>query len=118
MSKRVRVVFELTMPHAASWNGKWSGADAGNYIFMDFAPGEYEKKWKNKIIGEWHYRWDDGWEACVSSRVINGDESRQLKRKNKGFSTYRWMVDSILLAGRIMTKGDLREYLAEQEATP
>lgn len=25
--------FELSMPHAASWNGKLSGADQGHYIF-------------------------------------------------------------------------------------
>lgn len=25
--------FELSMPYAASWNGKWSGADQGHYIF-------------------------------------------------------------------------------------
>ena len=25
--------FELSMPYAASWNGEWSGADQGHYIF-------------------------------------------------------------------------------------
>lgn len=27
--------FELSMPYAASWNGKWSGADQGHYIYTD-----------------------------------------------------------------------------------
>lgn len=54
----------------------------------------------NAINRIW-YRWDDGWTACVSCRVIDSKESARLRRKNKGFSGYDWMVRSIIADDRI-----------------
>lgn len=115
MSKNIRVIFELTMPHAASWNNKWSGSESGHYIFKEYPPVAFEKKWKDKVIGEWYYRWDDGWEAKIKSRVISVEESRKLKRANSGFCGYNWMVDSILAAGRIMNSKELRDFLNDKQ---
>ena len=100
MARQIHVVFELTMPHAASWNGRWSGEGQGHYIFKDFSPGKFAKI-ENQIIGSWHYRWDDGWCACVTSREIEGQELRKLRRQNRGFCGYDWMVEDILLHGEI-----------------
>ena len=95
----VHVVFELTMPHVASWNGRWSGAASGHYLFKDYPPAAFEKKHKEKVIGEWHYSWPDGWGALIKSRVVTGDEMRKLKKSNAGFCGYSWMVDNIIWYG-------------------
>lgn len=103
MAARVHVVFELTMPNRGSWNGKWTGDGKGHYIFKDFAPGEFKKKYKETVIGSWSYRWDDGWTACITSRVVDGQELRRLRKNNSGFCGYDWMVRSILATGEIKT---------------
>jgi len=110
----IRVCFELTMPGVASWNGKWSAANEGHYIFKEFAPKYFEEH-KDKLIGSWHYTWSDGWRACVSSYVIDGNESRRRKRINKGFYGYDWMVNSILSVGEILSPEDLRDRLRSRK---
>lgn len=52
--------FELSMPHAASWNGKWSGADQGHYIFKTSQAASMQKLFAKLDGGSWAYRWDDG----------------------------------------------------------
>lgn len=101
MAKKVHVVFELTMPNRGSWNGRWSGENQGHYIFKDFSPAAFEKEWKEKIIGSWCYTWDDGWTACIASRVVDGTELRNLRKQNAGFLGYDWMVKDILAYGKI-----------------
>lgn len=39
--------FELSMPYAASWNGKWSGADQGHYIFKTSQAASMQKLFAN-----------------------------------------------------------------------
>lgn len=52
--------FELSMPYAASWNGKWSGADQGHYIFKTSQAASMVKLFSKLDGGSWSYRWDDG----------------------------------------------------------
>lgn len=104
MARNVHVVFELTMPNSGSWNGAWSGEGRGHYYFKDFPPVSFEKKYKEKVIGSWYYSWDDGWTACITSRVIDGQELRRLRKNNCGFCGYEWMVRSILATGEIKYK--------------
>lgn len=103
MARVIHVVFELTMPHRGSWNGRWSGENSGHYIFKDFPPGYFQKN-KDRLIGQWEYRWDDGWAACITSSEASGQEFRELKKRNTGFCGYSWMVRSILLDGTIDKK--------------
>ena len=93
------IVFELTMPHAASWNGKWSGGDVRHIIVKDnkFVPKEL---WNRQF----EYRWDDGWCACVSVTQMPAKEARALERRSNGFWGYEWMVRSILKYGFITTE--------------
>ena len=42
------------------------------------------------------YRWDDGWTACVSCRIVDAKEAAKLRKKNRGFCGYDWMVRSII----------------------
>ena len=90
------IMFELTMPHAGSWNGKWTGADK-RYIRMRReydVPKEYWGK-------EFRYRWEDGWEACVSVTRVHPQEARKLERHSAGFAGYDWMIKSIIKKGVI-----------------
>ena len=44
-------------------------ANDKHLIFKYYTPKQFESV-KDKIIGDFYYRWDDGWTACVSSKVI------------------------------------------------
>ena len=47
------------------------------------------------------YRWDDGWTACVSCRIVDAKEAAKLRKKNRGFCGYDWMVRSIIATDTI-----------------
>ena len=98
------IVFELTMPHCASWNGKWSGADR-RYIRVMPEKDVPRECWAN----DHYYRWDDGWEACVSVNRMPAREARRLERVSAGFSGYDWMIKSIIRRGYIVSDSDVRE---------
>lgn len=98
--------FELSMPYAASWNGKWSGADQGHYIFKTSQAASMVKLFSKLDGGSWSYRWDDGWCAMISARVVDAKEARKLRKLNAGFCGYDWMVQDILAFGEI--KNDRR----------
>lgn len=97
------IVFELSMPHASSWNGKWSGAGKKYICVMDqrTVPKELWDK-------DFYYRWDDGWEACVSVRKVYWREAQKLEKMSVGFAGYDWMIDSLIQRGYIVSESDLR----------
>ena len=93
------IVFELTMPGRGSWNGRWSGEDRRYIRTRDErkVPGEIWDK-------DFFYRWDDGWEACVSVDRMPASEARKLERKSNGFCGYDWMIESLIKDGYIHTE--------------
>ena len=94
------IVFELTMPHCGSWNRKWSQEDKLHIRTKD------ERKVPKECWGkEYFYRWDDGWEACVSVTRMSANEARKLERKTDGFCGYDWMIRSICEKGFIEPDG-------------
>ena len=97
------IVFELTMPSVGSWNGKWSGADR-RYIRTKDERRVPKKLWGNS----YRYRWDDGWEACVSVDRMPAKEARKLERKSDGFCGYDWMIESLIKDGYIHTERSRR----------
>lgn len=103
------IVFELTMPHVGSWNGKWS-SEKGIHVIVK--PEKHVKKslWDK----DYYYSWPDGWTCCIMCKRVPYAEARKLKSKSKGFCGYDWMVDSIIHYGSIMTKSEQIEYLQEQ----
>lgn len=98
------IVFELTMPGVGSWNGKWSGA--GKLYVRTRKEREVPKDYWNKCF---FYRWDDGWEACVSTILMPAKEARKLEKKSNGFCGYDWMIESIIKYGGIFTEHELEE---------
>lgn len=74
------VVFELTMPGVGSWSGKWVGADR-RYIRTKDERKVPKELWGNNYF----YRWDDGWEACVSVKRMPATKAKNLRENQVGF---------------------------------
>lgn len=93
------IVFELSMPGRGSWNGRWSGEDRCYVRTYDqrYVPKEHWNK-------SFYYRWDDGWEACVTVTQMPAKEARKLAKKSNGFCGYDWMIKSIIKFGEILAR--------------
>ena len=94
--------FELSMPTSASWNNRWSGENDFYALLKSTGSKEEMEKFKELSGGCWTYRWDDGWSACITARIVNSKEWKKISRKSKGFCGYEWMVESILKHGEII----------------
>lgn len=92
------LMFELSMPGCASWDGKWSGAGTFYARFKSF-----RKPPAILVPGYFFYRFMDGWCAEIKVKQITRAERTKLAGKSKGFCGYDWMIDSILIDGRIIT---------------
>lgn len=100
------IAFALSMPGKASWNGKWSGEGRAYVRIRYLSKAAAEKVLK---ADDYHYRWDDGWCACVSVRKVFAREAEKLRKNSVGFYGYDWMIDSIIKHGYIMTPKDEAE---------
>ncbi len=93
------IAFILTMPHAASWNGKWSG---DGKLFAKTRRLTDKRAQKVLENPKYYHHWSDGWTACVSVReVATAQESRNINKQSRGFAGYDWMIDSIVSIGEI-----------------
>lgn len=97
--------FELSMPNRGSWNNKWSGDDCGHYLFRTSNAAETKKIFQALDGKQWWYSWPDGWSACIEAYIVTAKEKRRLQKKNGGFCSYNWMVDSIIKHGEIRKSG-------------
>ena len=93
---RIRVEFRLTMPSINTWNGRWSG-EGKHYVIV--------KKLTSRAVADllgdesersWFHRWDDGWCARVTARVMPSGSRRP---KSDGFCGYDWMIENLLAVG-------------------
>ena len=100
------IVFELSMPGRASWNGKWSG-EGRPYIRVRDERTVPKELWNRDFF----YRWEDGWEACVSVTKVSSTDARRLEKKSVGFCGYDWMIASLIKYGRIITKKEQNEFV-------
>lgn len=92
--------FELTMPNCGSWNGRWSQENDTHVLLK--TDRDIGKKRCEELNGKsFFFRWDDGWTACVQCRIVDRSEAAKLRRKNRGFCGYDWMVHSIIAFNRI-----------------
>ncbi len=92
------LAFILSMPGRNSWNGKWTGDESCYAILRTFGD-----KWGTKILQKsYHsYNFGDGWCAGVQIKRVNATESRNLRKRSKGFCGYEWMIQSIINDGAI-----------------
>lgn len=104
------IVFYLDMPGKASWNGKWSGEG------KIFAKVRTDSSVPSEYIGQsFNYRWDDGWEACVTVEKVTSKEANKIRKQSAGFCGYEWMIDSIIDHGYIITPNDFIEQNGDEE---
>lgn len=96
------IVFELTMPGVGSWNGKWSGADR-RYIRTRRERDVPKSLWGKSF----YYRWEDGWEACVTVIKMPAEDAYKLEHISAGFLSYDWMISSLIKRGYIISDSDL-----------
>lgn len=91
--------FELSMPNASSWDGKWTG-EGKPYVRVRSIRG---KRIAEPILekGYFHYSFDDGWAAGVTVKKVTASEAGKLRKKSIGFCGYDWMIDSIVEHGEI-----------------
>lgn len=68
------------------------------------------------ILGDHYYRWSDGWEACVTVELVDSREKRRRLKNSAGFSSYNWMIESLILTGKILTHDDLQAFLKKETA--
>jgi hypothetical protein len=94
------VLFELSMPNNAAWNGKWSGEGKNYWIVKTL-----NRKAAEAILAKGYYRYDfgDGWAAGIDVKEITAAEKTKCTKKSIGFASYGWMVDSIIQHGDIVT---------------
>ena len=90
--------FILTMPNAASWNGKWSGEG------RLYAKVRYGYETKTVKDGDYDYRWDDGWCANVEVKTVTSREAAKISKHSVGFYGYDWMIESIIKHGKILSR--------------
>ena len=85
------MIFELSMPNRASWNGRWSGEEK-KYTLA--------KRLTNKCVarlsGYYSYSFGDGWVARVTVR-----EAKKREKATGKFCGYDWMIDKIIAYGEI-----------------
>lgn len=95
--------FELSMPHRGSWNNKWSGDNSRFIRIYTYSNKDFKDKNLDKLVDRYfYYRWNDGWEACVSVKLLfDAKEKNKLKKLSVGFCGYDWMIESILECGEI-----------------
>jgi hypothetical protein len=108
--------FELTMPNRGSWDGKWTGESNRHIIIRKVSDRYLNKQDHLKTLLEkgqdsWHYSWRDGWGANVTVKIIDGTETRKLRKISDGFCGYDWMIDSILHYGIIMNSAERKRLL-------
>lgn len=93
------VVFILTMPGVASWNGRWSGEGT---LYAKVISSLGKGKEQKLVTGSpYSYRWEDGWRASIEVRQVDRNEAARIRRRSKGFCGYYWMIDSIIRRGKI-----------------
>jgi hypothetical protein len=100
----MNLAFTLSMPNNNSWNGKWSGASKLYVIVRGVGTSKRVLEKHRPLVGKaFYYNFGDGWGASVSVREVVGKEVTALRKRSAGFCGYDWMIDEILLHGRILT---------------
>lgn len=95
------VAFVLTMPNNNSWNGRWSGEDKLYARVRTYSSRDLKHK-LIQLVGNHYYNFGDGWGANVEVKVVKADEAKKIRKKTAGFAGYEWMIDSLVLDGRIV----------------
>lgn len=105
------LAFELDMPCAPSWNGRWSGEGRPHVKIVNRGRSQQTASKDAELLatGSYTYRWSDGWTARVTVRQVDAKEAAQLRRKSAGFCGYDWMVASLLVRHTILADHEVEK---------
>lgn len=83
-------------------NLEWSGSEDQYLLYLSLGTKTLATLgFDTNVEQSWSYSFGDGWQACVTGRVMNHGEKKQ---KSSGFCGYNWMVNSIVSYNEIKTK--------------
>lgn len=103
--KLVTLIFVLSMPNCASWNGKWSG-EGRRYLHLKQVPEGRAKELDGK---HYYHSFGDGWGAGINVLMAKTSaEVRAAKQATEGFCMYEWMCDNIVSHGSTKAKEDIK----------
>jgi len=88
----MRLIAELTIPKAGSWNGLFTGPNEIRTITFTSSGKEHIDK-----IGKYSYDFNDGWIASIEIR-----EPKPKEKVTGNFFSYYWMLESIKKHGKII----------------
>ncbi len=92
------------MPGVASWNGRWSGEGKLYAVVRKVS----DKKAAEILVKPYYsYGWSDGWRAAINVKKCEGHETRIIRKRSSGFCGYEWMIDSILVRGKILADHEI-----------
>ena len=77
------IVFELTMPHVNTWNGRWSGE---NERFIRIYPNNSVPK--EYVDRDFEYYFSDGWVANIHISRTDAASAHKLENQSCGFMGY------------------------------
>lgn len=95
------LIFKLSMPGRASWNGRWSGEETIYAVVKPIGRSQAARTNADTLLKQRYFShsWSDGWRASIEVSEADGAEVRRIRRISKGFCGYEWMVANILSHG-------------------
>lgn len=102
------MIFAFTL-HLKHPDVKWSGEEHLRAVTRTVL--DRQKASELTKTGEWTYDFGDGWIATITSNEVSMQGAKDILHRTKGFSSYDWMIDSILTHGDIYTDKDLETKL-------
>lgn len=102
----MNIVFKLSMPGRASWNGRWSGEGNLYAIVKNIGTSQKAIAKVQPLLEQRYFShaWGDGWRASIEVTTADPSEIRRIRRLSKGFCGYDWMVNNILSHGNCYDK--------------
>ena len=97
------LIFELSIPGRASWNGRWSGEETVYAIVKPIGRSRSARAKADELLSKRYFShsWSDGWRASITVTETDGCGARKMRKRSKGFCGYDWMVTEIILYGDI-----------------
>lgn len=111
------ISFELTMPNNNSWNGRWSGEGKKYFVIRKFDKKTSEKLLEKTVgmCASHYYNFGDGWGANVKVQKVDAKEANKRRKISSGFCGYDWMIDEIILHGKILEREERMRLKAIKE---
>ena len=94
--------YTLTIPRNNSWNNKWSGDNQLFCRIRKIREPAVKTSSEYQLAGQsFFYDFGDGWTACIKVKEVTLAEANNLKKNSRGFSSYDWMIASLIKNGEI-----------------